>query len=61
MRCVKRRWETKSGGLDLMTEKMRRGRRPPETGVGEVTGGFEGAEMGLEVEVELESGEIEGF
>ena len=58
---MKRRWETKWGGLDLMTEKMRKGRRLPEMGVGVVTGGFEGVKVGLEVEVELESSEIEGF
>ena len=58
---MKRRWETKWEGLDLTTEKMRKGRRSPETGVGVMTGGFEGAEVGLEAEVELESSEIEGF
>ena len=55
---MKRRWETKWGGLDLTTEKMRKGRRrSPGTGVGVVMGGFEGVEL----EVELESSEIEGF
>ena len=39
---MKRRWETRWGGLDLTTEKMRKGRRrSPETGVGVVIGGFE--------------------
>ena len=52
---MKRRWETKWEGLNLTTEKGRR--RSPETGVGVVTGVFEGAEVGLEVE----SSEIEGF
>ena len=52
---MKRRWETKWDGLDLMTEKIRKERRLPETGV-EV--GFEGAEA--ELETELESSEIEG-
>ena len=41
---------------------MRKGRRrSPETSVGVVMGGLEGAEVGLEVEVEIESSEIEGF
>ena len=31
-RCVKRRWETKWDGLNLTTEKIRKG-RSPETGV----------------------------
>ena len=53
---MKRRWETKWDGLDLTTEKMRKGRRrSPEMGI-EV--GFEGAEV--ELETELESSEIEG-
>ena len=53
---MKRRWETKWDGLDLTTERIRKGRRrSPEAGV-EV--GFEGAEV--EVERELESSEIEG-
>jgi hypothetical protein len=51
---VKRRWETKWDEF-LTTEKMRKGRRSPETGV-EV--GFEGAEV--EIEIELESSDIEG-
>ena len=54
---MKRRWETKCDGLDLTTEKIRKGRRrSPETGV-EV--GFEGAKV--ELETELESSEIEGW
>ena len=56
---MKRRWETKWDGLDLTTEKMRKGRRrSPETGV-EV--GFEGAEVELELDTELGSSEIEGW
>ena len=58
---MKRRWETKWDGLDLMTKKIRKGRRrSPEMGV-EV--GFEGAEVELELELdtELESSEIEGW
>ena len=49
---MKRRWKTKWGGLDLTTEKMRKGRRSPETGVVVVMGGFEGVELELEVEPE---------
>jgi hypothetical protein len=49
---VKRRWETKRGGLNLTTEKMRKGRRTsPETGV-ELVVGFEGVEGGGELGVE---------